>query len=138
MTWDCMCIPIPGVHNVVVAHDVTLDTSYAVVAGGSFTINSGASLVQDATPRAFGMTGGTLTNDGTLEVDTFGIIAGTLTNDGDISFDQFGTYGTVINNGTIYCDSASKLGNYTTNGTDTAQAYSNFGTQSFYFWTQHI
>ncbi|MBL4651932.1 MAG: T9SS type A sorting domain-containing protein [Flavobacteriales bacterium] len=130
-TWDCggiPCIPIPGIHNVVINHDVVLDTNFAIISG-TFDINSGASLIQDGTPRAFGMLGGTLTNNGKMVIDTFGIVAGTLTNNDSIWFDQFATFGTFNNNlgAFIYCDSIANFGSCTNYGIDSSLAFTNAG-----------
>jgi hypothetical protein len=44
-TWDCLCFPTAD-DDVIVNHDVIMDVNWLVNAGGSITVNSGASFVQ--------------------------------------------------------------------------------------------
>ncbi len=66
LTWDCTCIPMPG-ENIVINHNVIMDTDFAYTSGG-ITINTGASLIEDATPRNLGAFGGNFTNNGTFKM----------------------------------------------------------------------
>lgn len=77
-TWDCSCIPTPG-SVIIVNNNVILNTNWAYTSG-SVTINSGASLVKDNSVRTWAQNGGSLTNNGTFEVDRLAINAGSVTN----------------------------------------------------------
>lgn len=66
LTWDCTCIPMPG-ENIVINHNLIMNTDFAYTSGG-ITINSGASLIEDATPRNLGVFGGSFTNNGTFKM----------------------------------------------------------------------
>ena len=69
MTWDCNCIPTAG-STIIIKHDVTLNTSWLISNGGMISIDSAASLTQDATKRNI-MTQGEayLFNGGTLDIN---------------------------------------------------------------------
>jgi hypothetical protein len=45
LTWDCLCFPTAD-DDVIINHDVIMDVNWLVNAGGSITVNSGASFVQ--------------------------------------------------------------------------------------------
>jgi hypothetical protein len=77
-TWDCSCIPTPG-SNINVNNNVVLNTNWAY-SSGIVNISSGASLVKDNSIRTWAQNGGSLTNDGTFEVDRLAINAGSVTN----------------------------------------------------------
>lgn len=63
--WDCTCIPQSG-EQAVINHNVVMNTGIYYTAG-QITINSGASLVQDGTDRAFWADGtGSFVNNGTF------------------------------------------------------------------------
>src|SRR3989304_8258809 len=65
-TWNCTCIPLPG-YSVTINHSVALDTSWYVPSGG-ITINSGGSLIKNNSSRDLLVNGGSLTNNGTLDI----------------------------------------------------------------------
>lgn len=67
LTWDCMCIPLPG-YSITINHQVTLDTDFMFTSGEIY-INSGGSLIQNTQNRNIWVAGtGYLSNSGTLEV----------------------------------------------------------------------
>lgn len=45
LIWDCLCFPTAD-DDVIINHDVIMDVNWLVNAGGSITVNSGASFVQ--------------------------------------------------------------------------------------------
>ncbi|MFH0866483.1 MAG: T9SS type A sorting domain-containing protein [Bacteroidota bacterium] len=99
-TWDCSCIPIPG-SIIEINHDVIFNTNFAYTSG-SITINSGASLSKDVSIRSLGMAGGSLENDGTLELDRLGTTAGTITNSNTMIINQsFYNGGNFTNDGLV-------------------------------------
>lgn len=99
-TWDCNCVPTPG-SIIEINHAVTLNTDFAY-ASGSITINSGASLSKDVSMRSLGIAGGSLENDGTLEVDRLGVTAGTITNSNTMIINQsFYNGGNFTNDGLV-------------------------------------
>jgi hypothetical protein len=82
-TWDCTCIPLPG-NNIVINHDVILDSDFAYTSG-SVTINASGSLTGTTTDRIFGLSGGTFTNNGTFNIYNLFHAGGTFTNNGTIT-----------------------------------------------------
>lgn len=85
-TWDCNCIPASG-NNIVIGHDVTLNTDIYFTSG-TIEINSGASLVKDASIRSVAIYGGSLNNEGTFEVDRLALGAGSITNSNTMIINQ--------------------------------------------------
>lgn len=77
-TWDCGCVPSTGA-DVVVAHDLTLESTYTVGSANSFTVNSGKTL----SFSSYISVEGEFTNNGTL-------------NDGDLRFTGTGNQSPVI------------------------------------------
>lgn len=98
-TWDCTCIP-GFTADVIVAHDVTLNTDWQVT-GGSITINAGASLLDDATGRDLWMNGGSLTNNGTLDLRYLLLSSNTFTNTGTFYVESFANFATINNSGSM-------------------------------------
>lgn len=81
--WSPAGVPTPGT-IVIIDHDIILDTDYGY-SSGSITINSGASLVQNAAGRNFAVSGGTLDNAGSIEIDNIGTYSGNINNSGIMS-----------------------------------------------------
>lgn len=125
-TWDCTCVPTPG-SDIVINHDVTLNTDFAYTSG-SITVNSGASLSPDASMRSIGMTGGSITNNGTFEIDRLGATAGTITNTNTMILNQsFLNGGTFTNTGIVdQLDSLQNNGTINNNSDGTIE--------SIYLW----
>lgn len=101
-TWDCNCVPTPG-SVIIVNNNVTLNTNWAYTSG-SVTINSGASLVKDNSVRTWAQNGGSLTNDGTFEVDRLAINTGFVTNTNTFIVNQayyIGVTATLTNDGIV-------------------------------------
>ena len=69
LTWDCTCIPSPD-DNLTINHDVIMNVDWIVNSGGSITVNTGSSFVQDAQYRTVLFDGGgtMFTNRGTTEL----------------------------------------------------------------------
>lgn len=63
-TWDCSCVP-SEVENVVIAHDINLNASYAQNADRTFTVNSGKFLIIPAANTL--SVAGALVNNGTID-----------------------------------------------------------------------
>jgi hypothetical protein len=100
-TWNCGCVPSPG-DNIIINHHVVLNTNWGY-SSGSLTINSGGSLVQDASTRGFELNGGTFTNNGSFSIDRFAAYNGTLTNSDSMQITQFlYNTATITNSGIIY------------------------------------
>lgn len=115
LTWNCTCVPTPG-YTVIINHNVTLTTSFAYTTG-SITINSGGSLIQDATPRDIWVNGGSFSNAGTVDLHYLWTQTGTMANSGTISLRSFLNYVNFTNSGTIQnLDSLYTTGNITNNG----------------------
>jgi len=136
LTWDCVCIPLPG-QDLIIAHDIVLDVNWGYVSG-SLTINAGASLIEDI-PRGMAIGGGTLlnngifqlsnlwlfgtavaTNNGTFQNSQGALIQAQFTNTGIYtSVDSFASSGTITNtvSGTMTIDSFWNNGTFTNNGT---------------------
>lgn len=144
-TWACMCVPLPG-STVTINHTVSLDTSINVPSGG-ITINSNGSLVKDNSFRDLWINGGSLINNGTLNVRYLYTQNGTFSNAGIvtanailnyINFTNTGKFQNidsmrisahVINNGTFQnIDSITIDGTFTNNGVCSFNQFTNEGT----------
>ncbi len=89
--------------TVIINHDVVLNLDVAYT-NGSITINSGGSLIEDATDRAFWIDGtGSLTNAGTFTSHLLLVSPDAeITNSGDMpGVDSVWVQGTLTNTGTI-------------------------------------
>jgi len=101
LTWDCNCFPTSG-SNIIIAHDVLLNTDWLISSGGSITVNSGASLVQSGN-RSILINGNNAeyNNNGTTTLTNLSTInEGALYNNDVIELDS-GLYiglGSVFNN----------------------------------------
>jgi len=98
-TWDCNCVPTPG-YTVIINHDVTLSSDWAINSG---SITIGASGILDDDGGGFGMlvnSGGTLNVVGSFTMAKLAVMGGTITNTGiitdldslylDAAFENFG------------------------------------------------
>lgn len=67
LTWDCMCIPLPG-YFITINHTISMDTDFAY-SSGEIVINSGGSLIQNITNRNLWVSGtGYLGNYGIMQI----------------------------------------------------------------------
>ncbi|XOV68383.1 MAG: T9SS type A sorting domain-containing protein [Fluviicola sp.] len=133
-TWDCACIPQNGM-TVNIDHDVVLNLDIAYTSG-SIIINSGASLIEDATDRAFWVDGtGTLTNNGTFTSHLLLVSPNAdITNTGNMpNLDSVWVQGTLTNSGFI---SALDVLNDETSNFDNQSEVSianNFNNQGYFY-----
>jgi hypothetical protein len=121
-TWDCGCIP-QTTDNIVIKHHVILNTNWGITSV-SLTINSGGSLVKDATVRSFAMNGGTFTNNGYCNIDRFAVYTGTLINNDSLHINQvlYNT-GTITTTGKVYgLDSLYTAGTFSITNTGSVTA----------------
>lgn len=100
-TWSCTCVPTSGTDDLIINHTVTLNNDLQLLSGGSITINSSGSLLQDIPSRDFLLNGGDFTNSGNFSIDRMLAQAGTFTNSGTASIRTFSNYLTFDNSGTI-------------------------------------
>ncbi|MCC7302706.1 MAG: hypothetical protein IT233_08690 [Bacteroidia bacterium] len=149
MIWSCTCVPTPG-YTVVINHAVTLNTDF-LLNSGSITVNSSGSLLDDVTGRNILMNGGSLTNNGTVDVKYIWTQTGTFSNTGTFSarsmlnninftntgiiqnVDSLYTTGTINNNGSfLNIDSITNAttGSFNNNGTAVFNQFTNNGTFS--------
>lgn len=87
--------PSPGA-TVIINHSVTLDLDYGY-STGSITINNAGSLNSNSAMRAFAVSGGTLTVNGTLNIPRVALFGGTITNSGTFQIDSLLNQ-TILNN----------------------------------------
>jgi len=121
LSWSPMGVPLPGA-NVTINHAIILDTDFAYTSG-SITINSGGSLTENVSGRNFGVSGGSLNNDGSFTISNLGITTGTVTNTGTLSPTLLLVGGTLINTGVVnQCDSLHITGSLTNNATGSITA----------------
>lgn len=114
-TWDCLCLPTPGMH-ITINHQVTLNNDLGPLSG-SITINASGALVQDAVPRSMLMTGGTFSNSGNFSIDLLLVQGGSFTNSGTAQIRSYANYAAFENTGTISgTDSLYNMGTYTNSG----------------------
>lgn len=126
-TWDCMCVPTPG-NNVIINHTVTLTTNWGQ-SSGSITVNAGGSLIQDATPRAFGQAGGSFTNAGTVTLSKMGFNGGTVSNSGTLNAnDSLYLAIDLINTGSVYSANLFNSASLTNSGAMNGTNFFNNGT----------
>lgn len=136
LTWDCVCIPLPGDH-VIINTNVTLDNDW-LTSTGNFTVNAGKTLTGNSTTRNLLVNGGAFTNNGTITIANLYHSGGTFTNNGTINIShQFGntTGVTSVNNNTmdvidsLYIDATFVNNNsLTAFGTAVSGTFNNYGT----------
>ncbi|HBX50990.1 MAG: hypothetical protein A2275_13215 [Bacteroidetes bacterium RIFOXYA12_FULL_35_11] len=118
MTWSCMCIPVPGytASSITINHQVVMDTSM-VLPSGSITIGATGILSDDVSGRDLYVSGGTLINNGLLDIRYLYAQTGSVTNNDSIHLKSLASLVTFTNNGNIYIpDSMFLNGNFTNNG----------------------
>jgi hypothetical protein len=100
-TWSCMCVPTSGTDDLTINHTVTLNNDLQLLAGGSITINSSGSLLQDIPSRDFLLNGGTFINNGDFSIDRMLGQSGSFGNTGTAAIRTFANYLDFGNSGTI-------------------------------------
>jgi len=114
-TWNCTCVPTPG-YTVIINHHITLNTSFEIPSG-SITVNTSASLIQDAN-RDILINGGSLTNNGKTQFRYLEITSGSVTNTDSLELKSFLNYGSITNSGSITkLDSFLNIGIINNSGT---------------------
>lgn len=126
-TWSCTCVPTSGTDDLIINHTVTLNNDLQLLTGGSITINSSGSLLQDIPSRDFLLNGGDFINNGTFTVDRMLEQSGTFGNTGTAAIRTFANYADFGNSGTINnVDSLYNDGYIDNNGTiDVGTFYNN-------------
>ncbi|MGZ3863336.1 MAG: T9SS type A sorting domain-containing protein [Bacteroidia bacterium] len=115
-TWNCSCVPTPG-YSVTINHNVTLNTSMSFPSGG-LTVNSGGSLVQDASlNRDILISGGSFTNHGTANFRYLYTQTGSASNTGTINVAAFTNSVNYNNSGKIVLDSMLNTAVFTNTST---------------------
>jgi len=126
LTWDCMCIPVPG-YSVIINHDVVFDTDF-VIAQGFMVINSTGSLIQNTSTRNLWIYGNSyFSNAGQLTVRNF-LYEGTsaeLNNIGTMNIGNLHLTTDMYNSGIVTADSLYNNDTLTNLGSITANAYTN-------------
>ncbi|MBP9151945.1 MAG: T9SS type A sorting domain-containing protein [Flavobacteriales bacterium] len=123
-TWNCTCVPMPGA-TVTIAHAVVLNTDW-ITNSGSIIINSGASLIQDATGHDIQIAGGFITNNGTFNLRYIYNQTGTMNNNGNMSVSSFLNMSAFQNTGTVTgVDSIYTNGTLTNSGSLEVFAFQN-------------
>ncbi len=107
-TWTPTGVPTPG-NNVVINHDVILNTDFGNITG-TITINNGASLTEDIAGRNFMINGGRLFIDGTMDISNFSLQAGLLEITGTFNASLIYSSDSTENYGTINVDSLQNDG----------------------------
>ncbi len=150
-TWDCTCFPATS-DNIIINHDIVMNVDWLVNGGGSITVNSSGSFIQDAQHRSIlidgansefnnlGQTtltnlaftnGGAGDNLGVLSLDT-GLWVGTgssFSNSGTTSdLDSTFIQGTFTNSGSFSQGDFWNDGTVTNSGNITADSLLNTGT----------
>lgn len=114
-TWSCACVPTSG-FIITINHQVTLNTNYSY-SSGSIIIAQNASLSDGHLGKNLTITGGTLANNGNIDVKQFTTQNGSFSNFGSIKASIFLNYLNFFNNGTFYeIDSISNYALITNNG----------------------
>ena len=129
-TWDCTCLPTDG-DSLVINHDITLSTGIAFTSG-QIKINAGASLSDGGNTLSFYINGGSMINDGLLEIDNLLLDAGFIENNGTANLDSVWTRSTTTNTGTLTTAAFAhdELATFTNSGTLTC--IDNFANQGDY------
>lgn len=149
-TWDCTCIPATN-DNVIINHDVSMNSDWLVNGGGSITVNASGSFIEDASYRSILFDGANtaFTNNGTSEFTNFGFTNGAaginnnvlsldtgLYVDASSAFDNYGVIndldsafneGMFLNNGQFYNGALWNDGELANNGLVVADSFLNTG-----------
>ena len=151
-TWDCTCVPSPG-NNIIINHNVSLDADFGY-SSGSVLINASGSLIGSVPTRAFAMTGGSFTNNGTFTVGNYYHGGGTFSNTANFTVlnifasdltaitNNTGTFtatdtlyintnASFNNNNMLIIGTMANTGTYTQNGSIMGGDYLNSGTSTF-------
>ncbi len=125
-TWSCTCVPTSGTDDIIINHTVTLNNDLQLLTGGSITINSSGSLLQDIPSRDFLLNGGTFINNGDFSIDRLLGQSGSFGNTGTAAIRTFANYLDFGNSGTINnVDSLYNDGYINNNGTIDAGTFYN-------------
>jgi len=89
-TWSCACVPTSG-FIITINHQVTLNTNYSY-SSGSIIIAQNASLSDGHLGKNLTITGGTLANNGNIDVKQFTTQNGSFSNFGSIKASIFLNY----------------------------------------------
>lgn len=129
MTWGGTP-PLPGA-TVIINHAVTMDIDYGYNSG-SITINTSGSLIGNSSMRAFAVSGGTLTVNGTFNIPRVALFSGAISNSGTIISDSLFNQATFQNMGGGAINAPQFMigtgGKFTNNGTVTATNFLNVDT----------
>lgn len=122
-TWDCTCIPQFS-DNIIINHDITLDTDWIINNGGSVTVGINGSLIRDAQNRTILLDGGgaEFINQGTTELtymafvkNSTGINTNNLIINNALYLDTLATFN---NQGALNdIDSTLSMGTFSNSGT---------------------
>ncbi len=133
-TWDCTCFPTTMDH-VIINHDVTMNVDWLVNGGGSITVNSGGSFIEDSQHRSILVDGtnSTFVNSGQTGLTNLAFTNGAAgTNNGSLSLDTalwIGAGSSFTNNGTTSdLDSTLIQGSFTNSGSFSQGDFWNDGT----------
>jgi len=154
-TWDCFCFPSADDH-IIINHNVAMDVDWIVNNGGSITVNSGRSLIQNGAhvlaidganstlnvAGEFKMENLSVTNDGSVETTTSGTIrinngiyvgnTGSYLNAGNtLDVDSLLTEGTFQQNGLLMGGDILNTGNFVLSGEMMADSVGNTGNMTF-------
>lgn len=125
-TWVPFGVPLPG-DNVVINHNVTLNTDFAYTVG-SITVNSSGSLIQDITGRDVWVNGvnASFTNSGTTTIRNLLLSIGSFSNTGTFNVKVIANSITMSNTGNINgVDSLLNNGIINNNGTINIMTFQN-------------
>ena len=122
LVWDCTCIPLTG-DNIVVNHDIQMNTDWLVNGSGSITVSNSGTLIEDTQHRGILFDGSAVfTNHGTTVMTNFAFTNGAEAhNHGALSLDS-GLYvdqnSTFMNHGLVEdIDSTFTQGMFMNEGT---------------------
>ena len=152
LTWDCFCFPSTDDH-IIINHQVAMDVDWLVNGGGSITVNSSGSLIQNGT-HVLGIDGGgseltvsgvftmqnvSVTNGADIHTNASGTInviqamyvgnTCAYNNQGTTAqVDSLLTEGTFTNTGTLIVGNLLNTGTFTNNGGILSDSLGNTGT----------
>lgn len=150
LIWDCLCFPTPG-DDVIINHDVTMNVNWLVTAGGSITVSSSGTFIEDV-PRGIALdgAGAEFINMGTTDLTnmsfTNGAIgenhstmsldsglwvgsASTFTNNMALTdLNDFLAQGVFTNTGWLGCEDIWNQGTWTNSGNIDSDSLLNTGT----------
>lgn len=135
LIWDCFCFPTTN-DNIIIDHNIVMNVDWLLNAGGSITVNAGASFIEDGMNRAILVdgAGSAFINNGFAELTNMAFTNGAsgansasfildtaLYIDGTSSFNNSGVISgtdSLLNNGTFDNSSSGtlELGDFWNNG----------------------